>query len=89
MEDRKLSVYVRREEETDFVVAYSPEDAISILRDDLGIESTEHMSASEWSVQTEPVTVNDYDDQKPGKVTKTPEEWIALNGRGHLACSYA
>lgn len=81
-EGRKLSVYVRNEEETDFVVAYSPEDAVDLLRADIEVETT----PEEWRLCEKTTLTVRMDD---GAETKTLDAWVASNGRGHLACSYA
>lgn len=82
--DKELRVYRRAEEEIDFVVAYSAEDAIAIMRSEL--DASFDMEPGEWSVVKQPIAVT-WDDGV--KWVRTPEEWVAINGRGHLACSYA
>lgn len=81
---KKLSVYKRAEAEFDFVIAYSPDDAVELMKAEIEIDT----KPGEWLLFTKPTITIRFDDGT-GRQTKTPEEWVAFNGRGHLACSYA
>ena len=80
LKDQKkgLDIYVN---ETDTVVALSPEDAKEILVKDCGYDPSE-VEEFEKMDRKENLGIHDEDDQKI--ITKTVEEWIKLIGRGPL-----
>lgn len=78
-----LLVYKYVGAEVDFVVASSPEDASAIMAAD-GFSLDEYLP-SRWAVCADYITVRDGDKVE----RRAADEWAAVNGRGHLACSYA
>lgn len=79
---RKLRIYELDQGDMDWVVAYSPEDAADILN-----ETLSDVRAEDIQICTRATLRIRNDDGSRDE--KTLEEWVAINGRGHLCCTYA
>lgn len=78
---RKLRVYECDQGDTDWVVAYSPEDAASVLNETLsGVRPEDIKLCTRATLRIR----NDDGTREE----RTLEEWAAINGRGHLCCTY-
>jgi len=80
MNDNKLKIWFN---DTDWVVAESDSEAMSIWLEWTGEQAADYASEMIWTEWDKPLQIHDYDGSGD-IIERDPSHWIAVNGKGVL-----